>query len=283
MSFSHEVKETISSIISPTKGERKKELQAFYYLTASRERDDLIVFATENILVAKKVIILLHEFFKDKYSFRVQYRGRFRKVFYIVNLYTRDNKFFELRKIIKNKEKSAFLRSTFLARGSLTDPKKGYHLELRCPSFTAYIFLRDLLSSFEIDPKGITRKNVFFLYLKDGEMISDFLKVIGAYQYMFAFEETRVIKEMKNMANRRNNCDLANLDKTIKAASKQVRIINRIGIGNLTPGLREIASLRIEHPELSLSELGELCSPPLKKSAVNYRLKKIEKLHEVNK
>ncbi len=278
MSFSHEVKETISGIISETKGERKKELQAFYYLVGNREKDDLIVFATENILVAKKIIILLYEFFKNKYSFKVQYRGRFKKVFYIVNLYTKDDKFFELKKIIKKKEKSAFLRSTFLARGSITDPKKSYHLELRCPSFAAYILLGDLLSSFGVVAKGITRKNVFFLYLKDGEMISDFLKIIGAYSFMFAFEETRVIKEIKNLANRRNNCDLANLDKTIKAATKQVKIINGIGIGNLPVNLREVASLRLEHPELSLAELGELCSPPLKRAAVNYRLKKIESL-----
>lgn len=278
MSFSHEVKETISGIISPTKGERKKELQAFYYLVGSEEREGLIVFATENILVAKKIIILLHEFFKGKYSFKVQYRGRFRKVFYIVNLYTYDTGFFELKKIKKKKEKSAFLRSTFLARGSITDPKKGYHLELRCPSFTAYIFLGELLSSFGVEAKGITRKNVFFLYLKDAEMISDFLKIIGAYHFMFMFEETRVIKEMKNMANRRNNCDLANLDKTIKAANKQVKIINSIGIGNLPVKLREVAALRLEHPELSLAELGELCSPPMKRAAVNYRLKKIESL-----
>lgn len=278
MSFSHEVKETISGIISRTKGERKKELQAFYYLVGSQEKEDLIVFATENILVAKKTIILLHEFFKNKYSFKVQYRGRFKKVFYIVNLYTRDNSFFELKKITKRNEKSAFLRSTFLARGSITDPKKGYHLELRCPSFAAYILLGDLLSSFGVEAKGITRKNIFFLYLKDGEMISDFLKIIGAYSFMFAFEETRVIKEIKNLANRRNNCDLANLDKTIKASSKQVKIIKEIGIGNLPVRLREIASLRLEHPELSLAELGEICSPNLKRAAVNYRLKKIENL-----
>ena len=105
MSFSHEVKETISGIISETKGERKKELQAFYYLVGNEERDGLVVFATESILVAKKIIILLHEFFKGKYSFKVQYKGRFKKVFYIINLYTRDRKFFELKKIIKKKEK----------------------------------------------------------------------------------------------------------------------------------------------------------------------------------
>lgn len=278
MSFSHEVKETLSAIHGETPGERRRELQAFYMMVGSPEAVGRILFSTENILVAKKIIILLHEFFKGRYSFRVQYKGHFRKVFYLVSLYTEDLDFFEPGEISRKKEQAAFLRGSFLARGSLTEPRKGYHLELRCPSFAVYILLRDLLNSFEVEAKGITRKNVFFLYLKDGEMISDFLKIVGAYKYMFAFEETRVIKEMKNKANRLNNCDLANLDKTIEAATRQIRIIKEIGLQNLPSNLQEVAELRMEYPDLPLSELGELCMPPLKKAAVHYRLKKIETL-----
>lgn len=277
MSFSYEVKEDLSSVMGITTKARKRELQSFYYMLGQLDKEKL-VFSTENIQVAKKIIRLLGEFFKGKYSFKVQYRGHFRKVYYLVTLYDPQPSFFELGIIEKKKEKGAFLRGAFLARGSLTDPKKGYHLELRCPSFTAYILLRDLLLSFGVEAKGITRKNVFFLYLKDGEMISDFLKIIGAYTDMFVFEEARVIKEIKNKANRLNNCDLANLDKTIKASAKQIRIIREVGLERIPQNLREMAALRLEYPELSLAELGEKTLPPLKRSAVNYRLKKIEAL-----
>ena len=278
MSFSYEVKEALVAAKGDNKEIRKSELKSFFHMAGVREDDNLIVFSSENILVAKRIIILLNEFFYGKYSFKVQYRGNFKKVFYLVNLYVGDDSFFDLEGFKNKKEEGAFLKGAFLARGSLTNPPKGYHLELSCPSFMIYIVLLDLLLSFDIEVKGINRKGAFFLYLKDGELISDFLKVIGAFSFMFAFEETRVIKEMKNMANRRNNCDLANLDKIIKSSAKQIKIIKRIGIGNLPPNLREIGALRVENPELSLVELGELMSPPIKKSAVNYRLKKIESL-----
>lgn len=280
MSFSYEVKEYLVGIKDEIKSVRKSELVSFYHMCGERLSRNLIVFSSENILVAKRIILLLQEFFHGRYSFKVQYKGKFKKVFYLVNLYTRDDSFFELNGFISKKEEGAFLRGAFLVRGSLTDPKKGYHLELRCPNFMIYILLRDLFLAFGIEAKGIERRGTFILYLKDGELISDFLKVIGAYKFMFDFEETRVIKDMKNMANRRNNFDLANLDRIIKTSAKQVKIIKKIGIGNLPPNLREIASLRVENPDYSLSELGELASPPLKKSAVNYRLKKIEKLGE---
>lgn len=280
MSFSHEVKEALASIQGENPEERRRELQALYRMVGGPDGDGRLLFSTENILVAKKIIILLHEFFPGRYSFRVQYKGRFRKVFYLVSLLTRDEAFFEPGEILRRKEQAAFLRASFLARGSLTDPRKGYHLELRCPNFAVYILLRDLLTSFDVDAKGITRKDIFFLYLKDGEMISDFLKILGAYSFMFAFEETRVIKEMKNKANRINNCDLANLDKTIEASGRQSRIIREIGLENLPEALREVARLRLEHPELPLGELGELCMPPLKKAAVHYRLRKIEAMWE---
>lgn len=277
MSFSHTVKEELSGVYGATTKARRRELQAFSAMLGEEEGRRL-VFTTENILVAKKIIRLLGEFFPRQYAFKVQYRGRFRKIYYLITLYDHEPAFFQPGIIEKKKEKGAYLRGAFLARGSLTDPRKAYHLELRCPSFQSYLYLGELLESFGVEAKGITRKNVFFLYLKSAEMISDFLKIIGAFHDMFAFEEARVIKDMKNKANRLNNCDLANLDKTLKASAKQVRIIRELGLAAIPQKLREVAALRLEYPELSLSELGEKCLPPLKRSAVNYRLKRIEAL-----
>lgn len=280
MSFSQDVKNFVGGIIPQREEEKKAELMAFYQMNGLRSDENHISFETENIQVAKKVILYLKVFFPKKYVFKVRHKGRFKKVYYGIRVKVGSQSFFDGEVVLNTpEEKAAYLRGAFLARGSVTDPKKGYHLELWCPSFPTYMLLKKCLLSFGIDPKGTERKEHLFLYLKDGEMISDFLKVIGAIPYMFQLEDTRVMKEIKNMTNRRNNCDLANLDKTIEASNRQVQairnIIKRGGIDRIPPILREIAYLRMAHPEASLTELGSLCSPPLKKAAVNYRLKRI--------
>ena len=285
MSFSKDLKQNLIRIIGEEESEKKAELLSFFYMIGKYERFDLVVFYTDNIGVSRKLIILLKTFFPEKYTFEVQYKGQFKKIFYRIAVYVSDEIFFNFNyKFPELNDKKAFLRGAFLVRGSITNPKKGYHLEFRCPTFPIFIILKEKLMAFKIESKGIIRKQNYFLYIKDGEMISDFLKVIGAYSSMFKFEEIRVIKEMKNIANRRNNLDLANLDKTIEAANRQIRAIElikaRIGLDNMSINLREIAYLRLEYPYLSLVELGSLLSQNLKKSAVNYRLKKIEALAE---
>ena len=285
MSFSQDLKQQITGIIGEEESEKKAELLSFFYMKGEYERPNLVTFYTDNPGVSRKLITLLKNFFPEKYAFKVQYKGQFKKAFYRVAVYVPDEKFFNYNYIFSDlNDKKAFLRGAFLSRGSITNPKKGYYLEFRCPTFPVFIMLKEQLVAFKIESKGITRKNNYFLYVKNGEMISDFLKVIGAYSGMFVFEETRVIKEMKNIANRRNNLDLANLDKTIEASGRQVRAIEivkaRIGLENMPANLRAIAYLRLENPYLPLAELGELVTPKLKKSAVNYRLKKIEELAE---
>ena len=285
MSFSQDLKQQITGIIGEEESEKKAELLSFFYMIGEYERPDLVTFYTDNTGVSRKLIMLLKLFFPEKYAFKVQYKGQFKKVFYRIAVYVPDEFFFNLNyKFPELNDKKAFSRGAFLARGSITNPKKGYHLEFRCPTFPIFIMLKEQLMAFKIEPNGIIRKQNYFLYVKNGEMISDFLKVIGAYSGMFEFEETRVIKEMKNIANRRNNLDLANLDKTIEATGRQVRAIEliktRIGLDNIPVNLRELAYLRLEHPYLPLAELGSLVSPNLNKSAVNYRLKKIEALAE---
>lgn len=284
MSFSQELKQSIAKIVPESKGEKKVELIALFALLGHYE-DNKVFFETENTWVARKIVVYLKYFFKGKYSLKVQYKGQFKKIYYVLVAYVGKDSFLSKEIVFQNrKERASFLRGAFLARGSITDPKKGYHLELWCPSFPLYILLKQCLAAFSIEPKGITRNDHLFLYLKDAEMISDFLKVIGAIEHMFVFEETRVIKEIKNMTNRRNNCDLANLDKIIASSRKQIKSIKNIqkrgGIESLPINLREIAYLRLENPEASLVELGEMCDPVLKKSAVNYRMKKIESIGE---
>lgn len=285
MSFSKDLKQQITVIIAEEESGKKAELLSLFYMIGKYKKPDLVAFYTDSILVSRKLIILLKIFFPKKYFLKIQYRGQFKKIFYRITVFVSDKKFFNFNyKFRKLNDKKAFLRGAFLARGSITNPNKGYHLEFRCPTFLIFVMLKKKLMSFKIKSNGIIRKQNYFLYIKNGEMISDFLKVIGAYSGMFGFEETRVIKEMKNIANRRNNLDLANLDKTINAANRQIKAIKliqmRIGFDNIPINLREIACLRLEHPYLPLTELGLLVLPNLKKSAINYRLRKIEMLAE---
>ena len=142
--------------------------------------------------------------------------------------------------------------------------------------------LRDLINSFGLNSKIVARKNSFVVYLKESEQISDLLSMIGAYQALLSLQSTKIVKEMRNNVNRIVNCETANLSKTVNAAVRQVENIkliqNKIGISSLPENLQEIALLRVENEDMSLKELGEMLNPPISKSGVNHRLKKIEQI-----
>ena len=128
----------------------------------------------------------------------------------------------------------------------------------------------------------VGRKNNYVVYLKEAEQISDLLAILGAHNQLLKFENVRIIKDLRNRTNRIVNCENANMDKTIISASRQIKDIRLIdekqGIESLPPKLYELAKLRLENPEATLSELGELLDPPLKKSGINHRFKKIEEI-----
>ena len=142
--------------------------------------------------------------------------------------------------------------------------------------------LRDLINSFNLRSKVIQRKNSFIIYIKESEQISDLLSIMGAHSALFELENIRIMKEMRNNVNRLVNCETANLSKTVNAAVRQVESIkfiqSEIGLKRLPKNLREIAELRLNYPDESLKELGEMLDPPVGKSGVNHRLRKIEKI-----
>lgn len=189
---------------------------------------------------------------------------------------------FEDENIIKCRR--AFLRGIFLAAGSMSDPEKTYHLEINTHSQDAADIISSLINNFDLHARISKRKSHFVVYLKEGENIVDFLNIIGAHSSLLDLENVRIMKEMRNNVNRIVNCETANLDKTVDAAIKQVENItiikNRIGLDKLPKPLLEVATLRIEYPDANLKELGELLSPPLGKSGVNHRLRKIEEMAE---
>lgn len=180
--------------------------------------------------------------------------------------------------------RKAFLRGAFLAGGSISDPEKTYHLELTSRTRPQAQELGRILGSFRLKARIIMRKGSFVTYLKEGENIVDFLNIIGAHSALMELENVRILKGMRNTVNRIVNCETANLGKTVNASIRQVEnikyIAENIGLDRLPEGLRDIAELRLEYNDANLVELGQLLTPPIGKSGVNHRLRKLDRIAE---
>ena len=188
------------------------------------------------------------------------------------------------RRDCSDEEKRELIREAFMQSGSMSDPEKGYHLEIVFQEESEAQQIKLLMEDFGLDGKIVERKGHSIVYLKEGAQIADMLRVMEASLALMEFENIRIVKEMRNSINRQVNCEAANLGKTISAAVKQVEdikfIISSVGLENLPEGLAETARKRLEYPEAALKELGELMDPPLGKSGVNHRLKKLSELAE---
>lgn len=173
----------------------------------------------------------------------------------------------------------SFAAGVFVCAGFLSDPTKGYHLELVLNEKQFAEDISVLLRPFGVSPKITVRGTNYVVYIKNSGMISDFLNIIGASSFCFDYMNAGIEKQIRNNVNRQMNCDNANLDKTVVAAAKQLDVIKKFqknDFRDLPPELTEIAVLRLENPELSLAELAALCTPPISKSGAAHRLKKIE-------
>lgn len=175
--------------------------------------------------------------------------------------------------------KRAFIRGAFLASGSMSDPNKAYHFEIVCRTPEQASRIQELMREFETEPKIVERKNHYVVYLKDGSQIVDMLNVMEAYVSLMNLENVRILKEMRNTVNRKVNCETANISKTVNAAVKQIADIEYIrdteGLDSLPLPLREMAQVRLDHPEAPLKDLGKHMDPPVGKSGINHRLRKL--------
>ncbi|MCR4705002.1 MAG: DNA-binding protein WhiA [Lachnospiraceae bacterium] len=178
----------------------------------------------------------------------------------------------------------AFLRGAYMVVGSMSDPEKSYHLEFVCDTVQAAQQLREVMAGFDLEAKMIERKGRQVVYIKEGTAIVDLLNIMEAHVSLMSLENLRIVKEVRNSVNRRVNCEAANIRKTVNASSKQIEDItllrDRIGLKNLPDSLREMAEVRLEYPEATLSELGTYLEPPVGKSGVNHRLRKLSELAE---
>lgn len=176
-------------------------------------------------------------------------------------------------------DKRAFLRGIFLSSGFISDPEKAYHLEIVCQSLERAQQLRDIILVLVPKAKIVKRKKAYIIYLKESDRIVDFLGWIGAHNALMDLENIRILKSMRNDVNRKVNCEMANINKTVSASLKQIEDISfirdSVGFDVLNDNLREMAVIRLAHPQASLKELGSLLSAAVGKSGVNHRLRKL--------
>lgn len=310
MSFSGEVKKELEGRISPARHCQIAEIAALLGCLgikvpsprSSGKAENAILLRTENGIVARKVFTLLKKTFNIIADISVSKNPGRENVAY--TLYVPAERGSErVLSAIRDSDngagrldivfgheivlrslccRRAFLRGIFLAAGSVSDPHKSYHFEIVVKSETDARTLAELIGSLHQEAKIVSRKRAFVVYVKEGSQIVDLLGLMDAKMALMELENVRILKEMRNTVNRKVNCETANINKTVSAAVKQaediVYIRDTIGLTGLSEALEEMANIRLAYPEASLKELGQLVSPPVGKSGVNHRLRKLSEM-----
>lgn len=303
MSFTTTVKNEISSLNFSIL-ENIAEISGFIR-SSSKFSLDKIEISSENIKVAKRLYVLIKTVygatatlesrsmanFASKKMYVVTVTSKVSTILSDISLIDDNNNFLEYPKdyiVGSVEEMKAYLRGTFLARGSINDPKTSYHLELLYDNKYEAVFVQRLLNQFDMNSKILMRDVKYMVYIKEAEKISDFLKIINAPSSVLYYENVRIHKEQKNNTNRLNNCEQANTDKIIATATFQIKEIEYIdsvlGIDFLDEKLKETAVYRLKYPEASLSELSEIMTletgKSVSKSGLNHRFRKIKEMYD---
>lgn len=310
MSFSLKVKNEVCRYVEMDKSQAIAELSAIMKVSGTLllggNKQFSFKVTTENPAIARFVFKLLKDHFSIHTKIMVKKSNSLKKNNVYMILITEEMGVKSLLKevgLLKEKEnifaldysipedilddencKRAYIRGAFLGGGSVSNPEKTYHLEFVTHDNEYADDLSSLINKYGLNSKVIQRKSSFIVYIKEGEQIVDLLNIISAHSSLLELENVRIMKEMRNNVNRLVNCETANLSKTVNAAVRQVesiRIIQKeIGLTRLPKNLQEIAELRLNYPDESLKELGEMLNPPVGKSGVNHRLRRIEKIAE---
>lgn len=310
MSFSSRVKDELSRHQVSARHCQIAEIAAIISMCGgvaiSEKNNYYLKIQTENVFVARKYFTLLQKAFniEVEVSIRQSTFSKKSRMYTVAVLNHQDvvrilkaakllNQNMDIEENFSLKDnlviqkvccKRAFIRGAFLAAGSISDPQKFYHLEIVCAAVHKAHQLQEIINSFGMEAKIVQRKKYFVVYLKEGSQIVDILNVMGAHVSLMDLENVRILKEMRNSVNRKVNCETANLHKTVSAAVRQIEDIRYIqkktGFEQLSEGLAQVAQLRLEQPDASLKELGMMLSPPVGKSGVNHRLRKLSILAE---
>ncbi|MDT2740555.1 DNA-binding protein WhiA [Enterococcus canintestini] len=299
MSFAADVKKELTTL-EVHKEHAKAELAALIRMNGSVSLSNhqfVLNIQTENAAIARRIYSLLKDHFGVRSELLVRRKMKLKKNnVYIVRLKEKtqevlnelaimDGLMFQTHisdEIMGNAQKMrSYLRGAFMASGSVNNPETSrYHLEIYSLYEEHNQDICEMLNYYDLNARTLDRRNGYISYLKGAEKIADFLTLIGATNSMLKFEDVRIVRDMRNSVNRLVNCETANLNKTIDAASKQIENIEfieqRVGLQALPEKLQEIAELRLEHPEVSLKELGEMIpSGAISKSGINHRIRKI--------
>lgn len=302
MSFARDVKKEISNIEASI-DDYKAELYGITKLKANyiiSSQIFSIEFVTNNISLARRIVFLLKKVYEVSVELlsKEQNKLDYKKLYYIIVKDKAKEILFDLEIINENYEiisevsrqfhnDDAILRGMFLAKGSVNDPyKSNYHLEIVCNHQAECDFIFKVLNKFGLLPKIVNRKKGLVVYLKKSEQIGDFLKIIGAINMMFDFENQRIKRDLNNVVNRVLNCDMANSDRTQLSALRQLENIKIIeenyGVDNLSQRLKEAMLLRKTYPDYSLSELSEQSEDTigryLSKSGLSHCFKDLENI-----
>lgn len=309
MSFASEVKNELSRVETEKKCCQLAEIAGFLRVSGSIGLAGLgkfkIIVTSENPAVIRHYKKLLHDYFDVETNLEVGESssvGKKRAYKITIDADNRSEQILRETGILLVREgnnyisdgiydgivrskccKRAYLRGIFMGAGTMSDPEKSYHLEIVCGTETLSHDLKKLINSFvDLQAREFKRGKNFVVYMKKADYVADMLGIIGADTHSLVIENTLVEKSVKNEANRMANCDNANTDRMVAAAMKQIMAVEKIeekkSLSWLPEKLREVALLRKEHPDISIKELGEMCDPPLKKSGINSRLKKIEEI-----
>lgn len=304
LSFASDVKKELTTLevhFEHAKAELAALIRMNGAVTLANRRFVLNV-QTENAAIARRIYTLLKDHYQVNSELLVRKKMKLKKNnVYIVrlkqdtqrvleDLEIMDGYMFNTRvssSIMGNEQKMrSYLRGAFLAGGSVNNPETSrYHLEIYALYEEQANDLCEMLRFYHLNGRVLERRSGYIAYLKGAEEIADFLILIGATNAMLKFEDVRIVRDMRNSVNRLVNCETANMNKTIDAASRQIQNIQRIedtvGLQALPEKLREVAELRLEHPEISLKELGEMLpSGPITKSGINHRIRKINEFAE---
>jgi len=264
------------------------ELAAFIHV-AGQINGDCITLHSEHAIVARKYVQLLYDIFQIESEIKND------RHLYFVTV----NGSIQINRVLKATHntrvamgqccKRAYIRGVFIAAGTMSDPVKTYHLEFSMSLRTEIPLgmaqeIFDMLCTFGLRPKIMQRKAYTIVYLKEAENIVDLLNIMEAHKSLLQLENVRILKEMRNSVNRKVNFETANLSKTVNAAVQQVEdiqyIAEHVGLGFLSGPLEEVARLRLSYDAASLKEIGAMLSPPVGKSGVNHRLRKISEIAE---
>lgn len=298
MSFSQDVKKELCTVIT----DRDKEYACLYgmLLFCRRFGAEEILFQTENKIAADMFVSLTSRVIgrgeiaevsaSEKkngavlYSLKIPAEADREEIIFRYRISSKSLIHRIQEENIDNNNIFAFLAGAFLSCGSLTEPIKEYHMEFAVPFEELCVDLSSLLMRIGISSRYVERKGQYVLYFKGSEDIEDMLTVMGATKSSIELMNVKILKDVRNKANRIANCDAANIERTLKASEKQIEdieyIIRTEGLDSLTPELRNIAELRLENPDVSLKELGEMLDKPVGRSGANHRLKRLTEIAE---